>query len=108
MHLGGKSRRRRIDFPLHTTIKTSRGHKNMSKGGARILVVDHEIEIVRALERSLAPHGFKVFTAGSGEDALEAFIHHRPNVILLDLVLPSISGLQVLKRRQPPPNLPIL
>src|SRR5260370_37287682 len=108
MHLGGKSRRRRIDFPLHTTIKTSRGHKNMSKGGARILVVDDEIEIVRALERSLAAHGFEVFTAGSGEEALEAISHHRPDVILLDLGLPSMSGLEVIKRVRAQSNLPII
>src|SRR5258708_11654706 len=108
MHLGGKSRRRRIDLPLHTTIKTSRGHKNMSKGGARIVVVDDEIEIVRALERSLAAHGFEVFTAGSGEEALEAISHHRPDVILLDLGLPSMSGLEVIKRVRAQSNLPII
>src|SRR5258707_15242058 len=44
----------------------------MSKMGARILVVDDEIEILRALQRSLTAHGFEVFTAGSGEEALEA------------------------------------
>jgi len=80
----------------------------MSKGGARILVVDDEIEIVRALERSLAAHGFEVFTAGSGEEALEAISHHRPDVILLDLGLPSMSGLEVIKRVRAQSNLPII
>ena len=80
----------------------------MSKGGARILVVDDEIEIVRALERSLAAHGFEVFTAGSGEEALEAISHHRPDLMLLDLGLPSMSGLEVIKRVRAQSNLPII
>ncbi len=80
----------------------------MSKGGARILVVDDEIEIVRALERSLAAHGFEVFTAGSGEEALEAISHHRPDVMLLDLGLPGMSGLEVIKRVRAQSNLPII
>ena len=80
----------------------------MSKGGARILVVDDEIEIVRALERSLAAHGFEVFTAGSGEEALEAISLHRPDLILLDLGLPSMSGLEVIKRVRAQSNLPII
>jgi len=80
----------------------------MSKGGARILVVDDEIEIVRALERSLAAHGFEVFTAGSGEEALEAISLHRPDLILLDLGLPSMSGLEVIKRVRAQSNLSII
>jgi len=38
----------------------------MTKSGARILVVDDEIEILRALQRSLTAHGFEVFTAANG------------------------------------------
>ncbi len=80
----------------------------MSKGGARILVVDDEIEIVRALQRSLTAYGFEVFTAGSGEEALEAISHHRPDVMLLDLGLPGMSGLEVCKEVRAQSNLPII
>jgi two-component system, OmpR family, KDP operon response regulator KdpE len=80
----------------------------MSKGGARILVVDDEIEILRALQRSLTAYGFEVFTAGSGEDALEAIPHHRPDLMLLDLGLPGISGLEVCKQVRAQSNLPII
>jgi two-component system, OmpR family, KDP operon response regulator KdpE len=80
----------------------------MSKSGARILVVDDEIEIVRALQRSLVAHGFEVFTAGSGEEALEAIGHHRPDLVLLDLGLPRISGLEVTKRVRAESSLPII
>lgn len=80
----------------------------MSKGGARILVVDDEIEILRALQRSLAAHGYEVFTAGCGEDALESIAYHRPDLILLDLGLPDISGLEVCKQVRTQSNLPII
>src|SRR5438270_12310967 len=80
----------------------------MSKSGARILVVDDEIEILRALQRSLAAHGFEVFTASNGEDALEAITHYRPDLMLLDLGLPGISGLEVTKRVREQSNLPII
>src|SRR3989449_7537311 len=80
----------------------------MGKGGARILVVDDEIEIVRALQRSLTAHGYEVFTASSGEEALEAITHHRPDLMLLDLGLPGISGLEVCKRVRAESNLPII
>lgn len=80
----------------------------MSKSGARILVVDDELEIVRALQRSLTAYGYDVFTAASGEEALEAVTHHRPDVMLLDLGLPGISGLEVCKRVRAHSNLPII
>ena len=80
----------------------------MSKSGARILVVDDEVEIMRALQRSLTAHGFEVFTASSGEEALEAIGHHRPDLMLLDLGLPGISGLEVTKRVRAQSNLPII
>lgn len=80
----------------------------MSKGGARILVVDDEIEILRALQRSLTAYGYEVFIAGSGEDALEAITHHRPDLMLLDLGLPGISGLEVCKQVRAQSSLPII
>lgn len=80
----------------------------MSKGGARILVVDDEIEIMRALQRSLTAHGFEVFAANTGEDALIAITNHRPDLMLLDLGLPGISGLEVCKRVREQSSLPII
>ena len=80
----------------------------MSKGGARILVVDDVAEIVRALQRSLTAHEFEVFTASSGEEALEAVAHYRPDVMLLDLGLQGISGLEVIREVRAQSNLPII
>jgi two-component system, OmpR family, KDP operon response regulator KdpE len=80
----------------------------MSKSGASILVVDDEKEIVRALSRSLTAHGYTVFTARSGEEALEAAARHRPDLVLLDLMLPGISGMEVTRRLRAESNVPIL
>ncbi len=79
----------------------------MSKGKkARILIVDDEIEIVRALRHGLVAHGYEVFAAYSGEKAIEALEQHRPDLILLDLKLPGLSGLDVCKHIRAQSNLP--
>jgi two-component system KDP operon response regulator KdpE len=80
----------------------------MSKNGASILVVDDEKEIVRALSRSLSAHGYTVFTARSGEEAIEEVTRHRPDLMLLDLMLPGISGLDVCRQVRKASSVPIL
>jgi two-component system, OmpR family, KDP operon response regulator KdpE len=80
----------------------------MSKNGASILVVDDEKEIVRALSRSLSAHGYTVFVARSGEEAIEEVTRHRPDLMLLDLMLPGISGLDVCRQVRAESSVPIL
>src|SRR5436305_5203073 len=80
----------------------------MSESGARILVVEDGSEILRTLQRSLVAHGFEVFTAGDGEEALDEVTRHRPDLMLLDLGLPGISGLEVCRRVRAQSNLPII
>lgn len=80
----------------------------MTKRGATILVVDDEREIVRALSRSLSAHGYKVLTAGSGEEAIDFFTRQRPDLVLLDLMLPRISGLEVCRQVRAKSNAPII
>lgn len=80
----------------------------MSKSGARILVVDDEIEITRALQRSLTVHGYEVSTVSDGEEALKRIAHYRPDLVLLDLGLPGMSGLEVCKRVRAQSALPII
>jgi two-component system KDP operon response regulator KdpE len=80
----------------------------MSKGSARILIVDDEMEIRRALQRNLVAHGFDVSAVGSGEEALDEITLRRPDLMLLDLGLPGMSGLEVCKRVRAISNLPII
>jgi two-component system response regulator AtoC len=63
-----------------------------------VLVVDDEELTLRTISRGLRQEGFDVFTAGSGEDALEVFQEQKPDLTLLDIILPGIDGVEVLRR----------
>ncbi len=75
----------------------------------RILVVDDEPSMRRLLSYQLARAGYQVATAETGEEALEAIAGAVPDMMLLDLMLPGIDGLEVLRRaRQRHPDLPVV
>jgi len=63
----------------------------------RILVVDDEPQIVRALGINLKALGYRVDTAGSGEEALAKAANHRPDTVILDLGLPGMDGIDVIR-----------
>ena len=62
----------------------------------RVLVIDDEPQILRALKINLSVRGYEVVTAATGSGALRAAADHRPDVVVLDLGLPDISGIEVL------------
>jgi DNA-binding response OmpR family regulator len=61
----------------------------------RVLVVDDEPQIVRALATNLRARGFDVDLAATGEDGLRLAADHHPDVVILDLGLPGIDGIEV-------------
>jgi two-component system KDP operon response regulator KdpE len=63
----------------------------------RVLVVDDEPQILRGLRTNLAARGYTVDTAPDGETALTLAARHRPDVVILDLGLPGIDGLDVIR-----------
>lgn len=63
----------------------------------RILVVDDEPDITALVAYHLAKAGYRVSTASNGTEALKAAAEQRPDVIVLDLMLPGLSGLDVLQ-----------
>ena len=63
-----------------------------------ILVVDDEELTLRTISRCLRQEGFEVLTAASGEDALTIFQREKPSLTLLDIVLPGIDGVEVLRQ----------
>jgi two-component system phosphate regulon response regulator PhoB len=63
----------------------------------RILVVDDEPDITALVAYHLAKSGFRVSTANTGPDALKAAREERPDIVILDLMLPGISGYDVLE-----------
>jgi len=65
-------------------------------GGNRVLVVDDEPGLARALAITLRASGWDVTTAADGAGALAAAAEHLPDVVLLDLGLPDLSGIEVL------------
>jgi CheY-like chemotaxis protein len=69
----------------------------MSAPTPRVLVVDDEPLLRELLQVHLVQEGFHVETAETGEDALAQLREHRPDLVLLDLMLPGISGLDVLE-----------
>ncbi|BFR48900.1 response regulator [Nitratidesulfovibrio sp. HK-II] len=64
----------------------------MSNADILILVVDDEEMVRENLEAYLEDEGFRVVTAGSGEEALDLLAHHRPDVGIIDMRLPGMSG----------------
>ncbi|MGE7905164.1 response regulator transcription factor [Peribacillus sp. NPDC094092] len=75
----------------------------------KILVVDDEQSIVTLLQYNLEQAGYSVITALDGEQGLEAAVDIRPDLVVLDLMLPKMDGLEVCKQlRQQKINIPIL
>jgi len=66
--------------------------------GARVLVVDDEPSIVRVVAANLRARGYEALTAASGEAALTLIETQQPDCIVLDLRLPGVDGLEVLRR----------
>lgn len=63
-----------------------------------VLIVDDEEPASRSLSNSLHREGFEVLTATSGEDAIQLFSQNNPDIVLLEIVLPDIQGIDVLRR----------
>ncbi|MBI2159363.1 MAG: response regulator [Candidatus Rokubacteria bacterium] len=67
---------------------------------ARVLVVDDDAEVRETLEELLASHGFEVATAPNGDLAMQAIARRAPDVVLLDVVMPGLSGVEILQAIQ--------
>jgi two-component system OmpR family response regulator len=74
----------------------------------RILIVDDEEMIVRTVKAYLDQEGFKTYTAYDGEEALRAFNEKGPDLIVLDLMLPKMSGIEVTKKIRASSTVPII
>jgi two-component system KDP operon response regulator KdpE len=80
----------------------------MSKEGLRVLVVDDEIAIQRFLRVALTGEGCAVHEAGTGADALKAVAQERPDLVLLDLGLPDMDGVEVTRRLREWSQVPVI
>ncbi len=74
----------------------------------RILVVDDDPEIVSFLKRGLTYEGYTVDTAGDGTEALAKARDAEPNLVILDVMMPGMDGMEVSKRLRQASSIPIL
>lgn len=76
--------------------------------GATILVVDDEPKIARTVRAYLESSGFRVVAAGDGRTALTLFRHEKPSLVILDLGLPGMDGLDVARTLRRESNVPVI
>lgn len=63
-----------------------------------ILIIDDEQIITRALSRAFQKEGFQVLTASDGQEGLQKITEQNPSLILLDIIMPKLSGLELLEQ----------
>jgi len=80
----------------------------MEENGLKILVIDDERAIRRYLRTSLAGHGHEVIEAGTGQAGLDAVLARKPDLIVLDLGLPDMDGVEVTRRLREWSTTPII
>jgi DNA-binding response OmpR family regulator len=76
--------------------------------GGRVLVIEDDTEITDALRRSLRHEGYEVRTAGDGVEALDAAAAFIPDLVVLDLGLPRLDGIEVCRQLRADGDVPIL
>lgn len=74
----------------------------------RILIVDDERQIVRMLRASLQSGGYEVLSAGGGLEALQQFASHKPDLIITDLAMPGMNGLELTEAVRRTSEVPII
>jgi DNA-binding response OmpR family regulator len=73
-----------------------------------VLAVDDEAGILRLMKLELTAQGFRVITASNGEEALRLVEEQRPDVVLLDIIMPEMTGLEVMRRLREQMNTPCI
>jgi DNA-binding response OmpR family regulator len=74
----------------------------------QILVVDDEPRYVRLMEANLVSEGYKVLKANNGQEAVEAVDQHHPDLVLLDVMMPILSGFEACERIREFSNVPVI
>lgn len=74
----------------------------------RVLVVDDQFRVTRFIEIYLRLKGFDVICATSGREALELVRSYRPDIMLLDIIMPELDGFEVMKRLRCFSNIPVI
>lgn len=85
-------------------------HKRMVAGASKsvVLIIDDEIQIRRLIRACLERNGYEVIEAATGEEALGAAVESQPGIVILDLGLPDMDGMAVLRRLREWSKVPII
>ena len=83
-------------------------HKTMNTSTKKILVVDDEPQIVKVVKAYLEKAGFGVVSAADGSTALAVFQHEKPDLVILDLNLPGMDGLDVCRAIRRISDVPVM
>lgn len=75
---------------------------------AKILIIEDEVKLARFVELELKHEGYEVMIANDGRAGLECFEQWKPDVILLDLMLPQLSGIEVCRRIRKESDIPVI
>ncbi len=90
-------------------MTTETNNKEKGEGqGRRILLVDDDLKIAQFVASNLKARGYDIIKAADGEEALNMALESQPDLMLLDLSLPKIEGLEVLRRLRPNSAFPII
>jgi DNA-binding response OmpR family regulator len=74
-----------------------------------VLLVDDEVEFVQTLAERLQLRGFDIRTAGDGEEAISQMANSLPDLVVLDVMMPGLGGLEVLKQiKTEHPKIPVI
>ena len=73
-----------------------------------ILIVDDEQEIVQLIQLYLVREGYKIISANNGQDVFGIVREHKPDLIILDILLPGLDGIEVCRQLRKTSNTPIL
>jgi two-component system, OmpR family, KDP operon response regulator KdpE len=74
----------------------------------RILVVDDEAQIVRVLRAALQSNGYEIFTASNGVEALKTFLEANPSLVITDLAMPEMDGVELTREIRQRATTPII
>ncbi len=75
----------------------------------KILVVDDDAHILKLYKLELEEDGYEVITASNGQEAMELFESEEPNLVTLDILMPDIDGISLLRQmKEKKPRLPII
>ena len=74
----------------------------------KVLIIEDEIKLARFIELELKHEGYEVCVSNDGRDGLDMFYNEKPDILLLDLMLPEISGIEVCRRVRKNSKVPII